>query len=300
MALGGPGGFRTLILNTLATAAIAFAVALALNVIRERAQTATRSSEPAGPDTPLIEQRIARSRSLLAASRPGGVVLVALLALLEVWGLDVVRWLGSDAGGRVLPQLVTIALVLVFTRIVREAIDLAIERSATRAGCGGPAAPRRSDAHSAQPHPAFRAGIPRNNRAVPHSRRDRGQYPPLLAGAGVIGLAIGFGSQRPAQDIITGTFVLFSDTLHVGDVVEVTGRSGVVEGVAVRTIVLRDYGGNVHTIPYSAIHTVTNLTKDFSYAVFEIGVSYRESVDELMQVLHDLGAEMPPTPTSAG
>jgi small conductance mechanosensitive channel len=115
---------------------------------------------------------------------------------------------------------------------------------------------------------------------------------PLLAGAGVIGLAIGFGSQRLVQDIITGMFVLFSDTLRVGDVVEVAGRSGVVEAVAVRTIVLRDYGGNVHTIPYSAINTVTNLTKDFSYAVFEVGVSYRASVDEVIQVLHDLGAEM--------
>jgi small conductance mechanosensitive channel len=115
---------------------------------------------------------------------------------------------------------------------------------------------------------------------------------PLLAGAGVIGLAIGFGSQKLVQDIITGMFVLFSDTMRVGDVVQVSGRSGVVEAVTLRTVVLRDYGGNVHTIPYSAIDTVTNLTKDFSYAVFDIGVGYRENVDEVMQVLHDLGAEM--------
>jgi small conductance mechanosensitive channel len=94
------------------------------------------------------------------------------------------------------------------------------------------------------------------------------------------------------QDIITGMFVLFSDTLRVGDVVEVAGRAGVVEAVGMRTVVLRDYGGDVHTIPYSAIDTVTNRTKDFSYAVFEISVSYREKVDEVMQVLHDLGTEM--------
>jgi small conductance mechanosensitive channel len=108
----------------------------------------------------------------------------------------------------------------------------------------------------------------------------------------VIGLAIGFGSQKLVQDIITGMFVLFSDTMRVGDVVEVGGRAGVVEAVTIRTVVLRDYGGNVHTIPYSAIDTVTNLTKEFSYAVFDIGVGYRENVDEVMQVLRDLGAEM--------
>jgi moderate conductance mechanosensitive channel len=75
-------------------------------------------------------------------------------------------------------------------------------------------------------------------------------------------------------------------------VVDAGGRSGVVEAVTMRTVVLRDYGGNVHTIPYSAIDTVTNLTREFSYAVFDIGVGYRENVDEVMQVLHDLGAEM--------
>jgi small conductance mechanosensitive channel len=115
---------------------------------------------------------------------------------------------------------------------------------------------------------------------------------PLLAGAGVIGLAIGFGSQKLVQDIITGMFVLFSDTMRVGDVVVVAGRAGVVEAVTMRTVVLRDERGQVHTIPYSAIDTVTNQTKDFAYAVFDIGVSYRENVDDVMQVLRDLGAEL--------
>ena len=115
---------------------------------------------------------------------------------------------------------------------------------------------------------------------------------PLLAGAGVIGLAIGFGSQKLVQDIITGMFVLFGDTMRVGDVVQVAGRAGVVEAVTMRTVVLRDERGQVHTIPYSAIDTVTNLTKGFSYAVFDIGIAYRENVDDVMQVLRELGAEM--------
>ena len=291
-AFGVPGGFRTLIFNTLATAAIAFGVALALNVMSGRAQGEARASRPAGADPPLIEQRIARYRSWVAALGPGLVVLVALLALLEVWGLDVIRWLSSDAGSKMLRHLVTIALVLVFTVVVWEGINLAIERSVAERDADG------------QPRLGGRTRTLLNI-----TRRfvlvflgliaaflilaELGvNIAPLLAGAGVIGLAIGFGSQRLVQDIITGMFVLFSDTLRVGDVVEVAGRAGVVEAVGMRTVVLRDYGGNVHTIPYSAIDTVTNLTKDFSYAVFDVGVSYREKVDEVMQVLRDLGAEM--------
>jgi small conductance mechanosensitive channel len=108
----------------------------------------------------------------------------------------------------------------------------------------------------------------------------------------VIGLAIGFGSQKLVQDIITGMFVLLADTIRVGDVVEVAGRSGVVERVTMRTVVLRDYGGNVHTIPYSSIDTVSNSTKEFSYAQFDIGVAYRENVDEVMEVMRHVGQEL--------
>ena len=115
---------------------------------------------------------------------------------------------------------------------------------------------------------------------------------PLLAGAGVVGLAIGFGSQKLVQDIITGMFVLFGDTMRIGDVVGVASRVGVVEEMTMRTVVLREYSGSVHTIPYSAIDTVTNFTKDFSYAVFEVAIAYRERVEQVMELLHELGREM--------
>jgi moderate conductance mechanosensitive channel len=291
-AFGVPGGFRTLIFNTVATAAIALGVALVLHVMSGRAQGDARPSRPAGADAPLTEQHIARYRSWLAAIGPGLVVLVALVTLLEVWGLDVVRWLSSDAGSHMLRHLVTIALVLVFTLIVWEGINLVVERSVTERDAEG--RPRlggrtRTLLNITRRFVLVFLGLI----ALFLILSELGvNIAPLLAGAGVIGLAIGFGSQKLVQDIITGMFVLFSDTLRVGDVVEVAGRSGVVEAVTIRTMVLRDYGGNVHTIPYSAINTVTNLTKDFSYAVFDVGVSYRPKVDEVMQVLHDLGAEM--------
>ena len=115
---------------------------------------------------------------------------------------------------------------------------------------------------------------------------------PLLAGAGIIGIAIGFGAQHLVQDIITGLFNLIEDTFAVGDVVDLGGKSGVVEAVTIRTVRLRDAGGNVHTIPFSAIAGVTNMSKDFSFAVFDIAVAYGESVDEVMRVIKEVAEDL--------
>lgn len=115
---------------------------------------------------------------------------------------------------------------------------------------------------------------------------------PFLAGAGVIGIAIGFGSQKLVSDFITGVFMLIEDTMQVGDVVQVNGFSGTIEHLSIRTLQLRDVEGSVHTIPFSAIDNVTNLTKDFAYAVITVGVGYRENVDHVMEVLAKIGEEM--------
>jgi small conductance mechanosensitive channel len=115
---------------------------------------------------------------------------------------------------------------------------------------------------------------------------------PLLAGAGVVGLAVGFGAQTLVKDVITGLFILVEDTIAVGDYVEVGGHEGDVESISIRTIRLRDPAGSVHTVPFSEVGTVLNYTKDFSVAVLNIGIAYRENVDEVMKVLVDLGREM--------
>ena len=115
---------------------------------------------------------------------------------------------------------------------------------------------------------------------------------PLLAGAGVIGLAVGFGAQRLGQDVITGIFILFQDLMAVGDVVRLGDTAGLVESLSIRTVRLRDVSGTVHTIPFSAITTVSNLTEDFSYYVFDVGIAYREDVDAVMDLLRQIGREL--------
>ncbi len=115
---------------------------------------------------------------------------------------------------------------------------------------------------------------------------------PLLAAAGLGGLAIGFGAQSLVKDLISGFFILLENSVRVGDVVEVAGVAGVVEEIELRTIKLRDLSGNVHVVPNGVIEKVKNMTKDYSYYLCEIGVAYREDVDEVMTVLQEIAEDL--------
>jgi len=115
---------------------------------------------------------------------------------------------------------------------------------------------------------------------------------PVLAAAGIVGLAIGFGSQQLVQDVISGFFILMEDQIRVGDVVQISDRGGLVEKVSLRTVVLRDLAGNVHYIRNGQINVVTNMTKEYSQYVFDIGIAYRENVDEVIEVVKQVGEEL--------
>jgi small conductance mechanosensitive channel len=115
---------------------------------------------------------------------------------------------------------------------------------------------------------------------------------PLLAGAGILGLAVGFGAQTLVKDLITGVTILLEDGATVGDVVEVAGHAGVVEEMRIRVIELRDLAGAVHLIPYSEVTSIINHTQDFSFHLMEVGVAYREDTDEVCGVLNEISDEM--------
>lgn len=108
---------------------------------------------------------------------------------------------------------------------------------------------------------------------------------PVLATAGIVGLAVGFGAQTLVQDVISGFFILLDDQIRVGDVVEIAGKSGLVEKVDLRMTTLRDLSGNVHYVRHGKIDFVTNMTKDFSNFVFDIPVGYHENVDAVVEVI---------------
>jgi small-conductance mechanosensitive channel len=115
---------------------------------------------------------------------------------------------------------------------------------------------------------------------------------PLLAAAGIAGVAIGFAGQSLIKDVINGFFILLWDQIRVGDVVQVSGQGGLVEMINLKMTVLRDLAGNVHFIPNGQIDIVTNMTKDYSRYVFEIGVAYREDVDEIIEVIKEVDGEL--------
>jgi len=119
---------------------------------------------------------------------------------------------------------------------------------------------------------------------------------PILTGAGIVGLAVGFGAQNLVRDVISGFFLILEDQVRVGDVVVINGKSGVVESIRLRTIVLRDFDGTAHIIPNGVINELSNHTKDYSYYVIELAVDYKEDVDRVVATLREVSRELEADP----
>ena len=115
---------------------------------------------------------------------------------------------------------------------------------------------------------------------------------PILAGAGIIGLAVGFGAQNLVRDIISGFFMILENQVRVGDVAIVNGTGGLIERITFRTIILRDLAGVVHVFPNGSISTLGNMTKEWSAYVMEIGVAYKEDTDRVVQIMKEVGEDL--------
>lgn len=115
---------------------------------------------------------------------------------------------------------------------------------------------------------------------------------PLLAGAGILGVAVGFGSQSLVKDVINGLFIIAENQFRIGDVVEIGGKTGVVEGMTLRVTRLRDMDGTIHCVPNSQITTSSNSSMDYSMVNIVVGVGYSSNLDEVRKVINALGEEM--------
>jgi small-conductance mechanosensitive channel len=242
---------------------------------------------------PGLEARLARYHPVLSMAVQAVVLLASLIVLLELFGVGVAGWMtGTALGQRLASGIGTIVVTLVVALVVWEGVNASLQRRLVRL---------TRDLHAARAArlrtllPLLRAALVSVVGAIAGLTvlsQIGINVAPLLAGAGIIGVAIGFGSQKLVQDLITGIFLLLENTMQVGDVVSVGSLSGVVENLSVRTIRLRDADGSVHVIPFSSVSTVTNMTKDFSQAVFNIGVAYKEDYDGVVEVLRALAKEM--------
>lgn len=119
---------------------------------------------------------------------------------------------------------------------------------------------------------------------------------PIIASAGIVGLAVGFGAQNLVRDVINGFFMILENQVRVGDVAVVNGTGGLVEAISFRTITLRDLSGTVHIFPNGTVTTLANMSKDWAYYVMNIGVAYKEDTDRVSSVMKEVGRDLQTDP----
>ncbi len=295
--LGIEGGFQYLARATALTAVILVATRLIMTGLGRLLDRGFAIRQELLDRFPTLEERTNRYLPALRRLLRGVVCLMAALALLETWGVDALAWLDTPLGTKLAESAFSIVAVVILALIFWETLNSGVERYLTRTDAHGDVIERSARIRTLLP--LFRKvvftvlAVMVSLIVLSELSIDIG---PLLAGAGVIGLAVGFGAQTLVKDVITGLFILVEDTIVVGDYIEVGGHEGDVESISIRTIRLRDPAGSVHTVPFSDIGTVLNYTKDFSFVVLNIGVAYRENVDEVMKVIEDLGREMAEDP----
>jgi small-conductance mechanosensitive channel len=241
---------------------------------------------------PTLEQRANRYIPILSAVTAGAIYIFAALAVLQAWNVGTFSWFTSDLGRRIVGNALSIGTELVIALALWELFASAIERYLSGIDASG--APRRTRLRSLLPflQTAMLSVIVVATSLIilSHIGVD---ITPLLAGAGIVGLAIGFGSQALVKDVITGLFILLEDQIAVGDIIDLgKDHAGVVEAITVRTIRLRDQAGTVHTVPFSEITTVKNLTRDFAYVVSRITIPYTEDIDRVVEILRQVSGEL--------
>jgi small-conductance mechanosensitive channel len=216
------------------------------------------------------------------------ILIIALGALLALWQVDVDRWISRNLQLIILQAVFSIVTVFAVGASIIELSNAAVEYLF-----------RRKLSHQ----------LARMNTLLPIVRNlllatlftlfgltllsQLGlDVVPLLAGAGVVGFAVGFAAQALIKDMLVGFIVILEDLIQVGDVATLGGKSGLVEKITVRKVQLRGLDGTVFTVPFSEVSIVANLTKNFSYYLLDLGVAYRENTDKVVEVLKDIDTEM--------
>jgi small conductance mechanosensitive channel len=243
------------------------------------------------PDVEAAAERYFRILSIVCK---GLLVVLAATVILELWGLSVSWFLTAPLGWQILTRTLVIALsvglTIVVIQISNALTDYLLQPRTTAQG------------ETRQPSRQLKTLAPLIQTlikvgavfaAVLVVLEQLGvSTGPILTGVGIFGLAVGFASQSLIKDVINGLFILFEDSLSVGDVVTLRGTGGQVEKVTLRAITIRDLSGSLHVIPNSSIDMITNMSREYSRYVLDVGVAYREDVDEVIRLLRDIDEDM--------
>lgn len=221
------------------------------------------------------------------------VLAIAFIEILgRIWGFSLFEFAQSNSLGRVISDsLSSIGLIFLVTWMLWVVMDTAIQEALKTP---------LNHRSSRQPSTRIKTILPLLRNAIKiilvvicaiTTMANLGiNVAPLLAGAGVVGLAIGFGSQQLVQDVITGLFIIIEDTFSIGDwVVLSTGHSGTVESLTIRTVRLRDGKGFVHSVPFGQIKAVTNQSRQFAYAFFSVQFTYDSNIDSALSLIREVG-----------
>lgn len=286
------GGFRLILRGTLLTVVLLVGARLVQIAIEKGFSRLFAISRETRLRFPGLEARANRYLPLLLGIIRVLLYAVVAIVIMQAWGVDSLAWLAGETGRNIMARVVTILLVVFVTVALWEAIAAGIEYYLTGAGRGGQPAARSARARTLLPLLRRTVSIVLGLIAVLIVLSELGiNIAPLLAGAGVVGLAIGFGAQTLVKDVITGIFILTEDTIAVGDIVDLGGNGGVVEDISIRTIRLRDTEGIVHVIPFSEVTKIKNMTRGYAQALFDLRVSYREDIDAVIAAIETLAAE---------
>jgi moderate conductance mechanosensitive channel len=292
-AFAVPGGVEFLMRAFVATAVILVMARLLKAGIARAVRRGFALNSELSRRYPGLEARANRHLPMLQRLLTGVVWVFAALALLEAWGLNSFGWLGSEVGREITGSLVSILFILGMVWLIWELLDTAIERYLEEQGPDGQMVERSARMRTLLPLVRNAVRVVLATMALLIVLSELGlNIGPLLAGAGVVGLAIGFGAQTLVKDVITGIFILVEESISIGDVVDLGGHSGVVESMNIRSVRVRDVSGSVHIIPFSSVSTVVNMTKEFAYAVFTLGVAYEEDVDRATAVMQQVGRDL--------
>jgi small-conductance mechanosensitive channel len=286
-------GFERLAGASLATIGIIAGAKLLDEGMRRLLDRLFRISAELSTRYPGLEGRANRYLPALRTLISAVITAVSLVLLLEAWGLNSLSWFGTGRwGGRLISGATSIAITLVVALLIWEGANAAIQRHLARLPKDGSAA-RSARVRTLLPMLRTALGALLLVIVGLTLLTEIGiNVAPLLAGAGVLGLAIGFGSQTLVRDVITGIFLLLEDAVAVGDTITVGGLSGTVEELSIRSIRLRAVDGSVHIVPFSAVTTVTNQTRDFGYAVLDLALDYGADTDKAVMMLRQVGESM--------
>ena len=246
---------------------------------------------------PRLEKQVNRYISILKRSGYVVIIVLAVLPVLDIWGLNVFDYMASNAS--LVQSLVHIFLIILAAVILTQVSSFLImnleEQAASRMYEARKTASIEVEKRVSTIGRIMRKVISITiiTLTVMLVFAELGfDIKPILAGAGIIGLAVGFGAQNLVRDVISGLFLIAENRIRVNDVAIINGTGGLVEQVNLRTTVLRGLDGTIHVFPNGAIESLSNMTHEFSYYLFDIGVAYKEDTDRVVEVLKEVGEDM--------